>query len=100
MDVSVLYDGKRYKFCDVDGSKKWIDNKNIVVPLILGQKLRKLALSEGFDQEVFNNKKKTKKLVREEEVKKAKVKSKSRKGSVTGGLNLASLMKNIGDKNE
>jgi hypothetical protein len=104
MDISVLYNGKRYKFCDITGSMKWIDNRNIIVPIILSNELRKRAVAEGFDPEIFNTKKINKPEgddgIEEVEWKVAKVKVRNRKGSVTGGLNLASLIENIGDKNE
>jgi hypothetical protein len=97
MEVSVIYDGKRYKFCNIGSSRKWVDNRNIIVPVIMNQILRKQAVKDGVDPEVFTAKKPEK--PEGARVKKAKVSSRQRKGSVNGGINLSSLIKVEGDVN-
>jgi hypothetical protein len=98
MEVSILYEGKRYKYCDVGNTKKWVDNRNIIVSAMLSVLLKKEAVESGIDLDVFSQKgSKKPERVR---TKRARVKSRKRKGSVTGGINLSSLTKTKGEEDD
>jgi hypothetical protein len=98
MEVSVLYEGKRYKYCDVGTSRKWVDNRNIVVPVVMNDVLRRHAIENGIGAEEFLAKKQKKpERVR---TKRTRTSSRTRKGSVSGGINLSSLIKAKGDDND
>ena len=95
----MLYEGKRYKFCNIGSTRKWVDDRNIVVPVVMNKTLRKQAIEDGTEPEAFLSKK-PKKLERVR-VKKAKVSSsRKRKGSVTVGINLSSIIKKGEEDND
>ena len=95
MDVSVEFDGRVYRFCSVGNYKTWVNHKNIIVPAVMHADLRKAAIECGVDPDTFIRKSPPKK----ERAKRKRVSvKKSRKGSVIGGLSIASILK-TGEKN-
>jgi hypothetical protein len=91
MEVRVEYKGRVYRYCNVGNMHNWVDHKNVVVPVFLHADLRQAAIEAGTDPNVFIRKLNK---IAEKSVKKNRVrKTKARKGSVVGGMTLASLLK-------
>jgi hypothetical protein len=54
MEIVIKRDGKKYKYVQVGEEYSWVNDKNIMVPVVLQSELKVQALSEGIPLSSFN----------------------------------------------
>jgi len=54
MEVSVIYQGRNYKYAQVGKIQTWIGEDQMAVPVMLHSSLREKAVSEGADSSIFS----------------------------------------------
>ena len=80
MNVEVKLNGRTYRYINVGISTTWVNEDNIIVPVMMHTKLRETAIASGIDSSVFVNIVVTKIEVDKKECKTTNIKKNSLKG--------------------